>query len=88
MTTSETSIGAPSGPVCCGRGRLSLLRQAQLVAAGLVLASFLLGTLVAPAWHAIAVVVGLGLVHAGVTGRCGMATLLGRLPWNRGAPAF
>jgi hypothetical protein len=30
--------------------------------------------------------VGAGLVYAGLTDRCGMAMLLGRLPYNRRAP--
>jgi hypothetical protein len=88
MHPSETSIRSEPAPAaCCGAGRLSLLRQAQLVAGGLTLAGFLLGTFVAPAFHLLSGVVGLGLLHAGLTGRCGMASLLGRLPFNRGAPA-
>lgn len=91
MRTSETSIGTePAAAVCCGpapTARLSLLRQAQLVAGAMALLGFLLGTFVAPGFHVLSGVVGLGLLHAGLSGRCGMATLLGRLPWNRGAPA-
>ncbi len=91
MRTSETPIGTqPAAAVCCGTARttrLSLLRQAQLVAGTMALLGFLLGTFVAPGFHVLSGVVGLGLLHAGLSGRCGMATLLGRLPWNRGAPS-
>jgi|DewCreStandDraft_4_1066084.scaffolds.fasta_scaffold00053_233 hypothetical protein len=90
MSPSETSIDtAPAAAACCGParpGRLSLLRQAQLVAGAMALLGFLLGTFVAPGFHVLSGVVGLGLLHAGLRGRCGMAALLGRLPWNRGAP--
>lgn len=71
----------------CGLCRLSVLRQAQLVAGALALLGFVLGTLVSPWWHALSGVVGLGLVHAGLSGTCGMALLLERMPWNRAAEA-
>lgn len=89
MSASQTSIGTePAAAVCCGgTHRLSLLRQAQLVAGAMALAGFVLGTFVAPGFHLLSGVVGVGLLHAGLSGRCGMASLLGRLPWNRGAPA-
>ncbi len=89
MHAGETSVRneSPSVACCQAGGRLSLLRQAQLVAGGLTLAGFLLGTFVAPGFHLLSGIVGLGLLHAGLSGRCGMASLLGRLPFNRGAPA-
>jgi hypothetical protein len=43
----------------------------------------LLGALVAPPFYGIAGFVGAGLVFAGVSGFCGMAELLARMPWNR-----
>jgi hypothetical protein len=45
----------------------------------------LLGWLVAPGFFALAGLVGAGLVFAGISGFCGMARLLARLPWNRAA---
>lgn len=62
---------------------LPIMRQVQIVAGGLVLLGFVLGSLIAPAWHLLSGLVGAGLVFAGVSGRCGMALLLARLPYNR-----
>lgn len=77
------SVEARAGAACAPSARLSLLRQAQLVAGGMALAGFVLGTLVSPWLHALSGIVGLGLLHAGLSGTCGMALLLARLPWNR-----
>jgi len=87
MHAGDVRNEAPSVACSAAGGRLSLLRQAQLVAGGLTLAGVLLGTFVAPGFHLLSGIVGLGLLHAGLSGRCGMASLLGRLPFNRGAPA-
>lgn len=64
---------------------IELQRQVQIGAGGLVFAGTLLGLLVSPLFFAIPAFVGAGLVFAGVTGFCGMAKLLVRAPWNRGA---
>jgi rhodanese-related sulfurtransferase len=62
---------------------LPVMRQVQIVAGSLIVLGFVLGILLAPAWHLLSGFVGAGLVFAGVSGRCGMASLLARLPWNR-----
>ena len=62
---------------------LEIMRQVQIAAGALTLAGVTLGFLVAPAWFALAGFVGAGLTLAGLTGWCGMATLLARMPWNR-----
>ncbi|CAN7505551.1 rhodanese family protein [Phenylobacterium sp. LjRoot164] len=62
---------------------LEIMRQVQIAAGSLVLASVALGALVHPAFYGIAVFVGAGLTIAGVTGFCGMARVLGWAPWNR-----
>jgi rhodanese-related sulfurtransferase len=67
---------------------LPLMRQVQIAAGSLVLAGVLLGALVAPAFYGIAGFVGAGLVFAGVSGFCGMAQLLARMPWNRRRDEF
>lgn len=64
---------------------LPIMRQVQIAAGLLVLAGVLLSLLVAPPWIALAAFVGAGLSFAGVTGWCGMARLLGVMPWNRRA---
>lgn len=61
----------------------SLERQVRLVAGLLVLAGTALGAFVHPGWLALAGFVGAGLTFAGLTDVCGMAGLLGAMPWNR-----
>lgn len=67
------------------RTPLSLPRQAQIASGSLVLIGTLLGVIASPWFLLLSGVVGLGLVHAGVSGTCGMATLLARLPSNQRA---
>lgn len=64
---------------------LPIMRQVQIAAGLLVLTGVLLSIFVAPPWIALAGFVGAGLSFAGATGWCGMAQLLGRMPWNRRA---
>lgn len=63
---------------------ISIMRQVQIVAGSLVLIGVILGTAIAPAWYFLSAFVGAGLTFAGISGTCMMATLLGKLPWNRG----
>jgi rhodanese-related sulfurtransferase len=65
------------------RQPLELQRQVQIGAGSLALSGTLLGLLVSPWFFAIPLFVGAGLIIAGVTGFCGMARLLMRMPWNR-----
>jgi rhodanese-related sulfurtransferase len=75
-------------PVEEDRGQpLELMRQVQIAAGALVLGGVVLGFAAAPAFFALAGVVGAGLVVAGATGWCGMAQLLAAMPWNRRAAA-
>jgi rhodanese-related sulfurtransferase len=62
---------------------LPLMRQVQITAGSLVVAGVALGVAVHPWFLVLSAFVGAGLVMAGVTGWCGMATLLGKLPYNR-----
>ena len=64
---------------------LEIIRQVQITAGSLVLAGVVLGFAVAPAWFGLAGFVGAGLVFAGVSGTCAMASLLQAMPWNRRA---
>ena len=62
---------------------IELQRQVQIAAGGLVLLGLVLAVSVS-AWFAmISMFVGCGLVFAGISGWCGMARLLQRMPWNR-----
>lgn len=65
-------------------GVMDIERQVRLIAGLLVLAGFILGFYVAPAFHILSGLIGLGLVFAGASGWCGMAILLAKAPWNRG----
>ena len=64
---------------------IPLPRQVQIVVGLLVLALVAAGFLVAVPFFALAGAVGLMLAVAGVTGWCGLALLLQRMPWNRPA---
>ncbi|MDF9827078.1 rhodanese-related sulfurtransferase [Ereboglobus sp. PH5-10] len=69
-------------PLVCGRRAISLERQARIVAGAMVFIGAVLGYFVNPAWFALPVFVGAGLIFAGVTDVCGMGILLARMPWN------
>jgi rhodanese-related sulfurtransferase len=64
---------------------IELNRQVQIAAGGLALTGFLLGLLVHPGFYALSGAVGAGLVFAGLTGTCAMASLLKLMPWNKAA---
>jgi len=66
------------------RGPLPLLRQVQIVAGSLSAAGAILALTVNPWFAILPLLVGCGLLIAGITGACGMALLLARMPWNRG----
>lgn len=70
-------------PVVRGKGAISLERQVRIGAGLLVLIGCLLAWLVHPAFLLLSGFVGAGLVFAGITDICGMAILLGKMPWNR-----
>ena len=63
----------------------SLERQVRAIAGSLVLMLTILGLTVSPWLFAGTLFVGGGLLFAGVTDLCLMATMLGRMPWNRGS---
>lgn len=65
--------------------RIDVMRQVQMTAGSLVLGGVLLGAFVHPWFLALSGFVGGGLLFAGASGWCGMAMLLARMPWNRGA---
>ncbi|MCW5724156.1 MAG: rhodanese family protein [Maricaulaceae bacterium] len=70
-------------PVAADRKQpLELMRQVQIVAGSLVLLGAALGALVNPWFFALSAFVGAGLTFAGISGWCGMATLLRHMPWN------
>lgn len=62
---------------------LPLERQVRIAAGLLVTVGVGLGVWLHPAWLVLPAFVGVGLTFAGLTDHCGMALLLGRMPWNR-----
>lgn len=62
---------------------LPMMRQVQVVAGLLVVVGVVFAHFLHPGWIAISLFVGMGLIFAGVTGFCGMAKVLGLMPWNR-----
>jgi rhodanese-related sulfurtransferase len=70
-------------PVKRGRKVMSIERQVRIGAGTLVVLGVLLGWLLHPAWLLLSAFVGCGLVFAGVTDICGMAFVLGKMPWNQ-----
>lgn len=62
---------------------LELQRQVQIGAGSFILLGVILGSTVSPAWYALSGFVGAGLIMAGVTGFCGLARVLMKMPWNK-----
>jgi len=69
------------------RQPIEIMRQVQITAGSLVVVGVVLGFWIAPAFFGLSAFIGAGLVFAGVSGWCGMAKLLGLMPWNRAVKA-
>jgi rhodanese-related sulfurtransferase len=67
-----------------GKFFLALDRQVQLTIGSGVLLGSVLGYFVNPAWFLVSGFLGLGLINAGLTGWCGLALLMAKMPWNQG----
>lgn len=78
-TDAAVEAGAPTE----GSGGLDLNRQVQLVAGSFTLVGTLLGAFTSMWFLVIPGFFGAGLTFAGMTGKCGMAMVLTRMPWNR-----
>jgi hypothetical protein len=61
-----------------------MFRQIQ-IGAGLLVLLGIFGSFVWHPMYLLSAFVGAGLVFAGVTGFCGLALLLARMPWNKAA---
>jgi len=68
---------------CSGRNVLPLIQQVQFTAGLLVFLGLLLGLLVNAWFYIIPGFISLGLMFAGLSGWCGMAMLLAKMPWNK-----
>jgi rhodanese-related sulfurtransferase len=65
--------------------RISVMRQTQMVIGAGVLAGTVVAYLVSPLGLLLTAFFGAGLLVAGLTGTCGLAAVLSRMPWNRAA---
>jgi len=63
--------------------RLPLMRQVFIAAGGLVLGGLILTHIVDYKFILLPLFVSLGLLVSGLTGWCGMALLLSKMPWNK-----
>ena len=70
----QTNAKAPPIPI---------MRQVQITAGSIVLAGSILAWLVSPWFLVLTGFIGAGLFVSGVTGTCGMASMLSHMPWNR-----
>jgi rhodanese-related sulfurtransferase len=66
------------------RSVLPLLRQVQIGVGSVSSAGAILALAVNPWFAAVPLFFGCGLLFAGITGHCGMALMLAKMPWNRG----
>ena len=62
---------------------ISIMRQVQITVGALSLLGVLLGYAIHPGFYAICAFTGAGLLFAGLSGTCMLATMLARLPYNR-----
>lgn len=63
----------------------TVMRQTQALIGVTLLAGVATAYLVSMAWVVVSVVIGLGLVFAGASGVCPLASLIARMPWNNAA---
>ncbi|MBN8543698.1 MAG: rhodanese-like domain-containing protein [Alphaproteobacteria bacterium] len=69
--------------VISGKSFLPLDRQVQLTIGLLLIAGSILGTVFSPLWFLLTGVIGAGLTVAGLTGFCGLARIMAKMPWNQ-----
>ena len=72
-------------PVRRIRSRVSLERQVRIVAGAIVALGAAAALLLSPMFAIVPLLIGSGLVFAGLTDTCAMGMLLAKLPYNRGA---
>ena len=70
-------------PIIRTRVPISIIRQVQIAIGVMILATVALGAFLSPWWLAATAFMGAGLLFAGTTGTCALASLIGVMPWNR-----
>jgi rhodanese-related sulfurtransferase len=66
-----------------GPATLPLDRQMQITVGFIAFSGTILGVLINPTFYILPGFIGAGLMFAGLTGWCGIAKLLAKMPWNR-----
>ncbi len=66
-----------------GRKILPLDRQVQLTVGVIILTGMILGHWVHSIFFILPIIAGIGLMNAGLTGWCGMAKMISKIPWNQ-----
>lgn len=62
---------------------LPIERQMQIAMGTIIVGGSLLTYFSSMHWIIIPIIIGLGLINAGVTGWCGMAKCIAKMPWNK-----
>lgn len=62
---------------------LPLDRQVQLTIGLMIVSGLVLSYIVSSNWLILPLMAGLGLINAAVTGWCGLAKLISKMPWNK-----
>ncbi|MEZ6124830.1 MAG: rhodanese-like domain-containing protein [Planctomycetaceae bacterium] len=70
-------------PVVRGKKSLPLMQQVQLTAGLMTVLGVILGHQVHPYGYGLSAFVGAGLMFAGLTGLCPLASFIASMPWNR-----
>lgn len=65
------------------RAKIPIMRQVQIAAGGLILLFSILGFMIHSHFFYWALFIGTGLLYAGVSGNCTLASLLWKLPYNK-----
>ncbi len=86
MTGGIDAWKAKGLPVIAPAGRtgpaIGVMRQTQIAIGLMVIAGLAVGWFVHPAGYLLSAFMGVGLVFAGVSGTCGLALALEKMPWN------
>jgi rhodanese-related sulfurtransferase len=77
------SAGLPVQGSAATSTKISIMRQVQITVGVLLVTLTALSALVSPMYVFGAGAIGLGLLFAGLSGSCAMASIIIRMPWNR-----
>lgn len=70
-------------PVTVNKAVMPIEHQVRITIGSFVLLGALLAFFAHPAFAFIPAFMGMGMVQAGITGRCPLATLVAKMPWNK-----